>query len=129
MFINFRFGSVNSKTVGYMVSYQIHARSGESEWYPPYFALPCLEQCRNTWLIEIMIDAMLLQPKMLYSTNLLSEERFMGLQVLGPSMIPMQTASAIDELTKMFLLSKEVEQELEFSLRKSRAGRILILFM
>ena len=40
-----------------------------------------------------------------------------------------QTASAIDELTKMFLLSKEVEQELEFSLRKSRAGRILILFM
>ena len=104
----------NSKTVGYMVSYQIHARSGESEWHSPYFALPCLEQCRNTWLIEIMIDAMLLQPKMLYSTNLLSEERFMGLQVLGPSMIPMQTASAIDELTKMFFLSKEFEQELAF---------------
>ena len=61
-----------------------------------------------------MIDAMLLQPKMLYSTNLLSEERFMGLQVLGPSMIPMQTASAIDELTKMFFLSKEFEQELAF---------------
>ena len=34
----------------------------------------------------------------------------MGLQVLGPSMIPMQTASAIDELTKMFFLSKELSK-------------------
>ena len=53
----------------------------------------------------------------------------MGVQV-GPSMIPMQTASTIDELTKMFLIREEVEQARVrlLYLRKSRAiSTILIL--
>jgi len=73
MFINFRFGSVNSKTVGYMVSYQIHAKPGEVNEHPPYlFASPHnWSSAETAWLIEIMIDPMhvAVKERLLYSTN------------------------------------------------------------
>jgi len=78
--------SIQKRLVAWFHIRCIQDKGKVNNWIWPISLSHNWSSAETARLIENMIDLTMLQPRIVYSTNLLSEERLMGLRV-GPSMI------------------------------------------